>query len=94
MNRIERRVRNIINPYSTAFAVWWCHSARYLPLVRLVTGMRAAKRPSWPPQAVARGGSPLDASFSMQSRRAAVDALLAGWTPKGRDDADRGDVSG
>ena len=28
MNRIERRVRNMINPYSTAFAIWWCHSSR------------------------------------------------------------------
>ena len=28
MNRVERRVRDLINPYSTAFASWWCHSAR------------------------------------------------------------------
>jgi hypothetical protein len=27
MNRAERRVRDLINPYSTAFAIWWCHSA-------------------------------------------------------------------
>ncbi len=29
MNRADRRVRDLINPYSTAFASWWCHSARY-----------------------------------------------------------------
>ena len=27
MNRADRRVRDLINPYSTAFASWWCHSA-------------------------------------------------------------------
>jgi ribosomal protein S18 acetylase RimI-like enzyme len=27
MNTVERRVRAIINPWSTAFARWWCHSA-------------------------------------------------------------------
>jgi hypothetical protein len=28
MNRIERRMRSMINPYSTAFAIWWCHFGR------------------------------------------------------------------
>jgi hypothetical protein len=27
MNPIERRVRAALNPASTAFAGWWCHSA-------------------------------------------------------------------
>jgi ribosomal protein S18 acetylase RimI-like enzyme len=27
MNTVERRVRAMINPWSTAFARWWCHSA-------------------------------------------------------------------
>jgi hypothetical protein len=27
MNTVERRVRALINPWSTAFARWWCHSA-------------------------------------------------------------------
>ena len=44
MNRIERRIRNIVNPYSTAFAGWWCHSARYLPLVRMISGARGVSR--------------------------------------------------
>jgi len=41
MNRIERRVRNMINPYSTAFAGWWCHSGRYTRLARLIPGHAA-----------------------------------------------------
>lgn len=27
MNTVERRVRAVINPWSTAFTRWWCHSA-------------------------------------------------------------------
>jgi hypothetical protein len=47
VNRIERRVRNMINPYSTAFATWWCHSSRYWRLPRMITGnMAAAPRPA------------------------------------------------
>jgi integrase len=45
VNRIERRVRNMINPYSTAFATWWCHSSRYWRLPRMITRNRAATRP-------------------------------------------------
>jgi len=67
VNRIERRVRNMINPYSTAFARWWCHSARYLPLVRIFSGAGgSARRP--------RRHVP---AAEMAARRAALDALLA-----------------
>jgi hypothetical protein len=45
MNRFEREVRDIINPYSTAFATWWCHSARYPRLPRMITGNKTAARP-------------------------------------------------
>ena len=45
MNGIERRARDMINPYSTAFATWWCHSARYWRLPHMVTGNKAAARP-------------------------------------------------
>jgi hypothetical protein len=48
VNRIERRVRNMINPYSTAFAIWWCDSTRYWRLPRMITGNRAAARPGLP----------------------------------------------
>jgi aminoglycoside 6'-N-acetyltransferase I len=32
MNTVERRVRAMINPWSTAFARWWCHSAAHFAL--------------------------------------------------------------
>lgn len=57
MNRIERRVRNMINPYSTAFATWWCHFSRYWRLPRMITGNRAAARPGLPRPAVHRTGA-------------------------------------
>ncbi len=59
MNRLERRVRNMINPYSTAFATWWCHSARYWRLPRMITGSRTAARPGLPqPAAHPSGNAP------------------------------------
>jgi hypothetical protein len=45
MSRIERRVRDLINPYSTALASWWCQSARYWRLPRTITGNETAARP-------------------------------------------------
>lgn len=40
MNTVQRRVRAVINPWSTAFARWWCHSAaRFAP-----TGHGAPRR--------------------------------------------------
>jgi hypothetical protein len=45
MNRVERRVRDLINPYSTAFAIWWCHSARYWRLPRAITGNKDRRSP-------------------------------------------------
>jgi hypothetical protein len=68
MNRIERRVRNLINPHSTAFATWWCHSARYWRLPRVITGNKTAARPGLPRPAVPRvGGGPSEASGSQSS---------------------------
>jgi aminoglycoside 6'-N-acetyltransferase I len=40
MNTVERRVRAVINPWSTAFARWWCHSATRFTL----TGYGAPRR--------------------------------------------------
>jgi len=40
MNTVERRVRALINPWSTAFARWWCHSAARFAL----TGYGAPRR--------------------------------------------------
>ena len=74
MNRIERRIRNLVNPYSTAFAGWWCHSARYLPLVRVIAGTKAVPRP---PGRTGRPAGHIPAA-TMAARRAAIDAVLAG----------------
>ena len=86
MNRIERRIRNLINPYSTAFARWWCHSGRFM-----IPGNRAAAR-SWrlgpampdpdhgaPDAAAGRSATDfrLAAQAAQAARRAAVDELLA-----------------
>jgi hypothetical protein len=40
MNSIERRVRAMINPVSTALTSWWCHSAARFAL----TGHGPARR--------------------------------------------------
>jgi hypothetical protein len=80
MNRMERRVRNMINPYSTAFAGWWCHSGRYTSLARLITGHKPAARPGrrGPAKPGATGDVAVYPSASaMAARRAAMDALLA-----------------
>jgi hypothetical protein len=45
MNRVERRVRDLINPYSTACARFWCHFARYWRLPRVIPGDKTASRP-------------------------------------------------
>jgi hypothetical protein len=54
VNRIERRLRNMINPYSTAFATWWCDSSRYWRLPRMITVNMTTARPGLPRPAVHR----------------------------------------
>jgi hypothetical protein len=67
MNRIERRLRDMIHPYSTASATWWCHFARYWRLPRVITGKTAA-RPGLPRLAVLRGrGGAAEVSGSQSS---------------------------
>jgi hypothetical protein len=69
MNRVERRVRDLINPYSTAFASWWCYSARYWRLPRAITGNKTAARPGLPRLAVPRvtGGASEGSGFPVLS---------------------------
>lgn len=68
MNRAGRRVLDLINPYSTAFASWWCHSARYWRLPRVITGNQTAARPGLPRPAVPRVlGGPSEGSQSCPS---------------------------
>jgi len=69
MNRVERRVRNMINPYSTAFARWWCHSGRYIRLPHMITGGKAAVRPGLPrPAAPPPGRSAPEVSIFIPAR--------------------------
>jgi hypothetical protein len=82
MKRFERRVRNLINSYSTAFARWWCHSGRYLiPGCRAAAGSRRPRRarpianPGIPDAVIRRRSA--DSSLAVQAaRRAAVDEVL------------------
>jgi hypothetical protein len=74
MNRIERRIRNLVNPYSTAFAFWWCHSARYLPLIRMISGTKGAPRPRVNRPRALYGHL---SAAEMAARRAAIDAVMA-----------------
>jgi hypothetical protein len=92
VNRIERRVRDLINPYSTAFAGWWCHSGRYTRVARLIPGIKAATspRPLSRPARPRRNGAGLDfappAPEIMARRRAALDTMLAADPRGGPDD--------
>jgi hypothetical protein len=95
MNRIEKRIRNLVNPYSTAFARWWCHSGRYLsPGRRRATGSRrpGRTRPGANPRvddAVLRRSS--DRWLATQAaRRTAVDELLASLDDGGEKAPDQG----
>jgi hypothetical protein len=96
MSPFERRVRNLINPYSTAFARWWCHSGCYLiPGSRRAAGRRRPGRPRpvanlGIPNAVIRRSS-ADYRLAVQAaRRAAVDELLASLDDGGAKAPDRG----
>jgi hypothetical protein len=86
MNRIERRVRNLINPYSTAFARWWCHAGRYMRIAQVIPGNGPGARPRPAPSganprapfAARSFRSSPEAWLSTQAaRRAAVDQVLA-----------------
>jgi hypothetical protein len=89
MNGIERRVRNMINPYSTAFAGWWCHSGNRTRLGRIIA---AASR--WPGRAapgpdngLPEAGAFRPPALSMEARRAAIDAVLASPRGESEDEA-------
>lgn len=61
----------MINPYSTAFARWWCRSGRYMRLSTMITGHQAAyaRRPS--------SVRPSIPAHEMARRREAVDRVVA-----------------
>ena len=67
MSRIERRVRDAVNPLSTALTHWWCHSA----LRRRLTGHGPT-----PSQRRLVRYAPAPSAEQMKARRAAIDELL------------------
>jgi DNA-directed RNA polymerase specialized sigma24 family protein len=76
MNRVERLVRNALNPYSTSFARWWCRSGRSTWLGRLRRPGAAVAEPSQVGEL-----APVQElhvpTQSMAARRDAIDAVLA-----------------
>jgi hypothetical protein len=74
VNEIERRVRNLVNPYSTAFARWWCHSGRYMLAGYMSPRPANRVRPDRLDREELRSRVPEDV---MAKRRAAIDALMA-----------------
>ncbi len=85
MNRVERRIRNLVNPYSTAFAEWWCHAGRHTRparVIMLIAAARGSRHRATGEGALEAFGPP---ATSMADRRAAVDAVLARLAGEGRD---------
>ena len=85
MTNIRRRVNAAVNPLSTAFTRWWCHSAlrhlltghgptaRQRRLIRRATPVTSQETPAtnFPPSAP-----------QMDARRKAIDDLLAQHDPQ------------
>jgi hypothetical protein len=81
MNRVEveRRLRAVVNPVSTAATGWWCHSA----LRHRLTGHGPTTRQRrLLRHDMARGTGSMPSAEEMATRREAIDELL------GRDDHD------
>jgi hypothetical protein len=90
MNQIERQVRKIVNPYSTAFTRWWCHSGRHTRVARIMAAARSER--SRPATSNTNAGTPEAAGLhtptqSMAARRAAIDAVVMNPTAEGKADA-------
>jgi hypothetical protein len=80
MNRVERRVRNVLNPYSTSFARWWRQSGRHTWLGGMIAAasgrMSRTERPG--PVDEMPGDHALHVpTRSMAARRDAIDAAIA-----------------
>jgi hypothetical protein len=86
MNPIERRLRAVVNPASTAITRWWCQSAlRHLltgrgPSARQRRLIRIHRKPPRgatraAPRPAARAADP--SAETMKARAAAINELLA-----------------
>lgn len=71
MTGIRRRVNAAVNPVSTAFTRWWCHSA----LRHMLTGHGPTARQR---RLMRHGGTIVTPSAKqMEARRRAIDDLLS-----------------
>jgi hypothetical protein len=73
MNRIERRVRAAVNPASTAFAGWWCHSN----IRHLLTGHGSAPSQGRLIRTGRRAAAFTPSAEQMKARAEAIDELLS-----------------
>ena len=73
MAKISRRVRDAVNPMSTAFTRWWCHSA----LRHMLTGYGPTPRQRRLLRHGERGTIVTPSPEQMEARRRAIDNLLA-----------------
>jgi hypothetical protein len=73
MSRIERRVRAVVNPLSTAATGWWCHSA----LRHMLTGYGStARQRRFMLREMTVGSNSAPSAEQMKARAAAIDQLL------------------
>jgi len=85
MHEAERRLRAMINPWSSAFTRWWCHSAaRHLLTgygqgsTRVLRHEREESRATSVPERAENSGhqrSPADTGDGLRSVQAQVDPL-------------------
>ena len=74
MSRIGRRVREAVNPVSTAATGWWCHSA----LRHMLTGYGlTARQRRFIRHGMTRGAGARPPAAQMTARAAAISQLLA-----------------
>jgi hypothetical protein len=74
MSRIGRRVRDTINPVSTAATRWWCHSG----VRHMLTGHRpTARQGRLIRHEMIHGAVGRPSAEQMKARAAAIDQLLA-----------------
>ena len=74
MSRIGRRVRDTVNPVSTAATRWWCHSG----VRHMLTGYGpTARQRRLSRQGMIHGAVGRPSAEQMKARAAAIDQLLA-----------------
>jgi len=78
MHRIERRVRAAVNPASTAFAGWWCHSS----IRHVLTGHGSVPSQGRLIRTGSRAAALTPSAEQMKARAEAIDELLSRGEPE------------